>query len=117
MPNLDDFVDANFQLLTDSLDGTEFQLSEEVPQNVQEEINELIAGKEAQEMDQNNDSSEEFEDAAKTVRHVTVNEDCINYFSVKKDKDSTKEQTEWAVNVLRGKYKIFHSNYLHKSNF
>lgn len=82
--NFQDFVQANFDLLSDENDLHEVNLSDEVSKEVVEQINAMIAEKEGEESVQNEDSMDDFEEASKTVRHVSVNEEKLDYYSKKK---------------------------------
>lgn len=100
--NFADFVARNYDLLADSDHLNEAHLSEEVSQEEAAEVNAILNENEVQQITVNDDSSHEFEDSSKTVQYATCNQLDINYFSAKKDKESTQQQTKWAVKVFQG---------------
>lgn len=101
--NFADLVRQNYDLLADNDGQNEMELTENITEEEREEVNAVIAEKQLEEQPQNLDTSDEFEDANRTVWHVSVNEAQIDYYSGKKDEESTKEQTKWAVKVFKGK--------------
>lgn len=115
--NLAEFVDANFDLLGGDNSQNYLEFSEDISQEELQEVNEAIVQNEAEEMAENDDSSNDFEPQSTMVRHGTCNNDEIDYFSKKKDKETTQQQTKWAVKVFRGKWHILQWKILNKSHF
>lgn len=102
--DLEEFAAVNFDLIGDMDEFENVQLSEEVSQQVVEDINDIISEEQNAETGENSNSADEFEEATGFPRHASVNEDALDYYSGKKDKEATKTQTKWAVKVLKVKY-------------
>lgn len=113
--NINDFVDSNLQLLADAEEETEYVLTDEVSKDEAEDINVAVSTFNQQEIDENEESSDAFEEEQVTHRHCSLNAAKVDNLALKKHTESTKQQTKWAVNVFRGKCNNFQSNFLCKS--
>lgn len=99
---LDDFVDANFDLLADQDDFSEITLDENITTEEKEEVNDIIQAVPPVEHDENRDSTEDFEEEGAIARHANCSEKEIDSYAEEKYRKKTKEQTKWAVNVMKG---------------
>lgn len=102
--NFAKFVQDNYDLLADNSNENQVELTEEVSPEEIEQVNQIIMENEAEEDAESMDSSDEFEDNPKTVRHASCPNEKVDYYSKKKDKDATQMQTKWAVKVFRGNF-------------
>lgn len=86
-------------------------MSDEVKEDVQEDIHDIAQQFQAGKNVQNTDSSDDFEMAETTHCHCNLKEGQVDHLAGKKHKDSTKEQTKWAVRVFRGILHISQSSF------
>lgn len=100
---LEDFVEQNLHLLIDNADIVGVRLSDNLSQQEKEEVDAIFDAEEVHEPAQDDDLSD-FENEEMTCRHVSLNEDQVNSLADKRYKDTTKLQTQWAVNVFKGTF-------------
>lgn len=100
--NLDNFVEANFDLLADNDSLAEVNLDENITEQQRQYVNDVIDEMQAKENEENCDSSDDFTPEDTTIRHVSADEEKLNFLAGKRHTDKTKEQTRWAVNVMKG---------------
>lgn len=107
-----EIAEANFNLLADSDDLNECNLEEEITEEDIEHVQNIIAQAESQNQAENDDSMDDFADAQTSSRHASANEAKLNFYADANHRDTTKQQTKWAVNLFTGNYDIFSEIYV-----
>lgn len=109
---MDEFVDANFSLLSDTDELYEPNViqaaSVEDMAQVQGIINEALV----KEREENEDESEAFAGPLKKSRHVTASAEKLDQYAIEEHAPNTRFQTTWAVNTFKGKSNKSQSNFI-----
>lgn len=107
-----EIAEAKNDLLADSDDLNTSHLEEEFNEENIQEVEGIIAEAQLQNPAENEDSLDDFTDTITTSRHANANEEKLNFYADANHKDTTKQQTKWAVNLFTGNYELFTEIYL-----
>lgn len=112
---MDEFVHVNFDLLADNDDLNADNILQDASPEEIEQVESAIQEVVEQDMSIQMEEDEAFDEASSTSRHVKKTEAQIDKLADNAHRDSTKNQTKWAVNVFKGTFahisvKFFTSN-------
>lgn len=100
---LEEFVNANFDLLSPSDDLNEIYLEEEVTQEELEAVQAVIVQAEGENNSVNDNSLDDFENTSTHQHHASANAEKLDFYAEQIHRDSMKKQTKWAVNLFTSK--------------
>lgn len=98
-----EFAEANFDLLTDNDELNEVNLNDELAEEHMEAVQQIFTEYDMQQSTENQDSVDDFESESKVLRHANCNSEDLDNYSDANIKDTTKQQTKWAVSIFTGK--------------
>lgn len=105
--DMNDFVNANFNLLAETDELNDVQLDEEISPEEMEQVQNAIQDEISKEMDERSSNNEEFEGQLRPARHVMVSSARVDEYAHDSHAPATHTQSKWAVNIFRGKLNTF----------
>lgn len=106
----DDFIQANFSLLTDTDELFAGQLDENLSTEDVQQVENIILAACDTPNSENSKQDADFIGPLLPARHANLSEDKVDEFALKSNAGNTHYQTKWAVNVFRGKFHTLYSN-------